>query len=45
LINRLTGLELLDFRVSYDIKLKMVKALDKTGTDNLEHRIKLPEVF
>jgi hypothetical protein len=39
------NLEFLDFRVSNDIKFKMVKASNKTGTDNLEHRIKLLEVF
>lgn len=32
-----------DNRVSDDIKLKMVKSLDKIGTNVLEHRIKIPE--
>jgi hypothetical protein len=43
LSDELIGLAFFDYRVSDDIKLKMVKALDKNGTDNLEHRLKLSE--
>jgi hypothetical protein len=39
LSDTLTGLEFLDFRVSDDIKLKIVKNFDKIGTDNLDHRV------
>lgn len=43
LSDTLIGLAFFDNRVSDDIKLKMVKSLDKIGTNVLEHRIKIPD--